>query len=520
LLERIIENWLNDSNERGYEIPFAQSLISSGYSVLHISSHGPYEQGKDIISIDPDGVPCAFQLKDEKITLNEWRKISGEVTDLIEIPIQHPSIDSSISHRSVLVTNKEITDPARATINSLNEGLKNRNFPPLELITGTQLLRQLIDTHGSYLPVGIEDFHLFLELVLTNGRDNLDKEKFVKFLESFVLSDINSEIEIKRMLSSLVLLIQYIFGSFEKEENHIQIVEGWTFFLNYLLYLVVNQDLSEEYWKDTFELIFEKINYQIALLKEEIFERDNFLEPGWDGGLFYRGRLGLIGGWISAYELVNLEIIEEYDIDENVVEFIEDQFDNMWFWGESSTPHFLAMSILLEKYGDESFSVNILTDMLNKLVLENNRYSGDGFPDPYLCLTDVLEIEYGVFPEEVDKSSFVGYSYHLDPIVKLFVLKCKKSILEAVWKGISYILHSMFVADTFEDFFLYRCKKGNHNEFFYEIPQSWSKLKQISKEKITSIPPILLEISHYIFYLLLIYPHRLNEDIIKILYSE
>ncbi len=63
MIERIIENWLINTNEKGYQIPFCQYLISKNYTIVHISTHGQMEQGKDIIAKDENETPYAFQLK-------------------------------------------------------------------------------------------------------------------------------------------------------------------------------------------------------------------------------------------------------------------------------------------------------------------------------------------------------------------------------------------------------------------------------------------------------------------------
>ena len=79
LIERIIENWLINSTERIFEVPFCQILGLEGYKVLHLSSHGVSEHGKDIIAFDNKNVPCAFQLKTGDITSSVWRKIFPEI---------------------------------------------------------------------------------------------------------------------------------------------------------------------------------------------------------------------------------------------------------------------------------------------------------------------------------------------------------------------------------------------------------------------------------------------------------
>ena len=55
--ERILENWLDSSNERTFEVPFCFMLLSQGYTVIHMTRHSSMEMGKDIIAIDPKEFP-------------------------------------------------------------------------------------------------------------------------------------------------------------------------------------------------------------------------------------------------------------------------------------------------------------------------------------------------------------------------------------------------------------------------------------------------------------------------------
>ncbi len=56
--------------------------MHQGHRVLHSSTHGPMEQGKDIIMIGLDGACHAYQTKTGDITLTELRAIAGEIQEL------------------------------------------------------------------------------------------------------------------------------------------------------------------------------------------------------------------------------------------------------------------------------------------------------------------------------------------------------------------------------------------------------------------------------------------------------
>src|SRR5580692_11119081 len=111
VIERAIENWLTRTNERNYQAAFCQVLMHQGHRVLYSSSHGPMEQGKDIITLGPDGTYNAYQTKTGNIGLSDWRGISGEIQDLVELPIDYPGVDKAQGHNAFLVTNGEMSDP-------------------------------------------------------------------------------------------------------------------------------------------------------------------------------------------------------------------------------------------------------------------------------------------------------------------------------------------------------------------------------------------------------------------------
>ena len=80
MLERVIENWLDKATERSFEKPYCYMLAAEGHTIIHLTRHSSMELGKDIITIAPDGTPCAFQLKTGNISLDKWRKEASSQT--------------------------------------------------------------------------------------------------------------------------------------------------------------------------------------------------------------------------------------------------------------------------------------------------------------------------------------------------------------------------------------------------------------------------------------------------------
>lgn len=168
-------------------------LQAEGYTVLHMSRHCAMEIGKDIIALDSEGTPCAFQLKcskGKKISLSQWRdEISSQVTDPLHCKIVHPSVDKSAPHRSFLVTNGEIDEEVCRAIDDLNRLWVDRGRPEikLETIVRGQMLEKAKKVGLSLWPSELTDIKTFLEIYLYDGRATLPKDKLAALFESTLM---------------------------------------------------------------------------------------------------------------------------------------------------------------------------------------------------------------------------------------------------------------------------------------------------------------------------------------------
>jgi hypothetical protein len=141
VIERVVENWLTSSNERQYQIPFCQLLAAEGETILHISTHGPMEQGKDVISRGRDGSIRAYQLKGGRLTQKDWRKYKSELDELVVYPVEHPSIRTRKLHHPFLVTNGSVADTVINSIRSANKAWSRTHANALRLIAGNVSVR-------------------------------------------------------------------------------------------------------------------------------------------------------------------------------------------------------------------------------------------------------------------------------------------------------------------------------------------------------------------------------------------
>jgi hypothetical protein len=516
LIERIIENWLTNTNERGYEIPFCQYLISKGHTILGISFHGPLEQGKDIIALDETGFPCAYQLKSGNITERVWREIKGEIDELVEIPIKHPKVNNTLKHRCIFVTNGNINDVVKTNITDRNVRYKEVG-QPLEIIAGQELLKMFLDVTGTFLPRQISDFRTFVEILLVEGTENLNKELFSTFLESILLTNGDSPTELRRKISSSVVLTQYVLSPYESRENHISTIEGWTILCSYILGLVEKYELENKNWFQSYNLVLEKINYHLDALKKEFFSRTDYTEI-WDCELFYKARITTVLGWLSASELYLKKSDSDYKIDARVCDSIREFYGTVtWFWGESATPLFIMMSKLLYDANEKELSNKIICDLIIEITNRNNFREKDGLPDPYYSSKQVINHFYGPPDAQLDLSSFSGSSYHLSTLVDILVRRNRRDLLNEIWKKCSYLINSEFKPNSLWEIVRWRSNEGKQIDNFYKNPQSWNELREKALEMDDNKNPKILQKLPFVYYFSVCYPHRLNRNTNKLL---
>jgi hypothetical protein len=136
----------------------------------------------------PDGTYNAYQTKTGNIGLGDWREISGEVQELVELPIDYPGVDKLRGHNAFLVTNGVISDPVRVLISDRNEDniRQQRRYAPLVVIEKPALLKLFLDAQRHFIPRDLPNVRSFLELYLTDGAALLPRARLFNVLDQTI----------------------------------------------------------------------------------------------------------------------------------------------------------------------------------------------------------------------------------------------------------------------------------------------------------------------------------------------
>ena len=348
MIERLIENWLVNANERGFEVPFCQLLMAEGHRVIHLNSHSPTEQGKDIISIDSRGRLCAFQLKGGNIDMSGWRReVKPEVEALIENIVEHPGVKSGFAI-PYLVTNGRLTEPVVSQVTNLNRSNRRRKLKPLNVLVGADLLARFVACHGRFLPREPKDFEAFLRLFLANGRDMLPKARFARFLESQLDPEqVTKKTDVVRALASTVVLAAYALSAYQRAENHFALFEGWVLVAAHIARLAEMKNSGAKSWEPSFDLALGAARLAMVNLRDEALSGRELVEGNvvMDGGPPYRARLTLLIGASAALGLSNRRSERRGDYVGKLNSLIGEHHRDMLLWGESAIPFFVSLAL-------------------------------------------------------------------------------------------------------------------------------------------------------------------------------
>ena len=498
-------------------------LSAEGHTIIHSTRHSATELGKDIITIDPDGRPCAFQLKTGNISLAKWQnEVSRQIDDLVVVKIPHSSVNSPNHHRSYLVTNGNIVEEVSIAIKGRNETWANQNqsYLNLKTIVRGELFTKAKELGTDLWPSELNDTKTLLEMFLENGQGILPKAKLASLFEStFRLDDEEkpSRAHCRRVIASAGLLCAIATSNFSNENNHVAEIEAWILYIAYVFALVERWELSDRAYKNEFEIATQSIYNSLANLCNEIKEREELIEGDiLADSYIYRVRMTWLLGLMSIYALWRRSKKESTsEIDDFLREFCKEKQHLLELWGEAAIPQFLAFLWYFRKINATMGPNVFLCHLISAICQRNGPNSRTFLANPYYEAEDILPHLLRVAEEPLEET-FTGNSYALEGLVHLFVRRNWKQTMKDLWPGVSKLASVSFKPKNPWDFYRWRDKKGKRWDVFPEHTQEWDELKELSFESEGAcIPPTIKNDPILLLLFLCVYPHRMNAEIMR-----
>ena len=527
MLEKIIENWLDKASERSFQQPFCYMLSADGHTIIHSTRHTAMEMGKDIITIAPDDIPCAFQLKSGNISLAKWRsEVNPQIDDLVCGQINHPSVDASEHHRSYLVTNGRIEEEVSRAIDDRNRAWASRGLSCycLHTIVYGELFKKAKRLGTDLWPSELTETKILLEMFLESGQGILPKAKLASLFEStFRLDDEEkpSRAHCRRVIASAGLLCAIATSNFSNENNYVAEIEAWVLYISYVFALVERWELSDRTYKNEFEIVTQSIYSSLANLCDEVKERDNLVEGDpFADSYVYRVRVTWLLGLMSIYALWRCKDETEKDeTDDFLRKFCQEKQHLLELWGEAAIPQFLAFFWYFRKINATMAPTVSLYCLISTICQRNGPNSRTFLANPYYEAEDILPHLFapilGSSEDPLDET-FTGSSYALEGLVHLFVRRNWKQTMKDLWPGVSKLASVSFKPKNSWDFYRWRNKDGKRWDVYPEPIQKWEELKALSFESEGAcLPPTIKNDPILLLLFLCVYPHRMNAEIMR-----
>ena len=523
MIERLIENWLDSASERSYQACFCQMLVGQGHTVVHSTRHSPIEFGKDVISIAPDGVPCAFQLKGNpgsRLSQSEMRDILPQLIQMATQAIVFPGIPV-VPHRSYLVTNGFVEEEAARIVDDTNLNFRRQKLKcKILIIDRGDLLSQSQKLGARLWPSELSEFNALLQLLLCDGKDlypvHILHRLLVKILflareKHAVTSD-----EMRRRVTSAALITGISLQNFHREQNHYALITAWTMFFAYAAGCCERYRLpNDKRITATLNLAEDEIYGSLWALCREAQSRTHLVEgdPLTDM-IAYRWRYTTLVGLSAILWLWIRErrLSPDPESVRGLEHFLAGPHTFLDMWSEGAIPLLLALDFYDGETKASRQYEQEITGLLGILVARNGKKGIAPIPNPYVGITEASEKLLdliGGMPKSQRMESFRGSSFYARSLFSLLVRTNMKELCKDLWPAFSHLGHKEFVPDQKWQFSLYKSESGEEVTKQFPRRQTWETIVEEARDvSCRGVPSKLKGRPHILFLFVSLFPYR------------
>jgi hypothetical protein len=509
-------------------------LAADGHLVVHSTRHAAIEFGKDIITIDRDGVPCAFQLKGNpgrRLTLQQLREIRPQLLELATHPIIHPGV-ARTTHRCYLVTNGQTDEEVHRSLEETNQELERLGFGSnrITLWSRGHLLEMATRLGASLWPSEIEDLNVLLEILVHRGDDLFPIPKLdtllqrILFLSGAESTRIRTR-ELKRHITSAAVLVGVALRNFSLRENHYATVTAWTLFITYSIAACTKHRISyKNVAQAAVHIAKDTVFDSLAALCDEVEQNRKLLMPsGFEIAPIYIGRATLVYALMAAYWIWSSE--REWP-DEKHKEFLSmwlpRDFNQSYLWGEGAVPQFLVHYWYFSKVDATARSEIQLGNLLQALVQFNLHQPQQNFPGPYFTFEDFIRHLLAGFlasgEDPLRDETARSFSFMAEGLMHLFVRTNLKQAAKSIWPDFTKLGLKHFEPEEAWHYCLYRTNEGNEVMVQSPATKLWDELVTEAREcRVRKVPKPLLEEKFILLLFVMVFPYRATPEVLRYL---
>jgi hypothetical protein len=533
VLNRLLENWLDSASEKTYQPVLCQILSAKKHTVLHTTRHSAIEFGKDIITTDPEGVPCGFQLKGNpgsRLTLQQFRDIQGQLVQLVTQPIEIPG-QRIKAHNTYLVTNGQIEEEVYVALNQLNRGFEAQNTigRPIQVISRGQLLQWAQELGSDLWPFELHNIGPLFHLLSINGREIYPINLLHNLLTPMLFLTNNHKQPganiLNRMIYSAAILTAVSLNQFALEKNHYAIISAWVLYSAYVIGACDRFNYSfRNNAKKAIDITVMSIFITLSNLCEEIRNRDEMIEGmAFVDNFVLKWRFTLVVGLMALYFIwcENEEWPKE-EQREFLLKFLPKEFKDLLLWGEGVIPQLLILIWYLRANDATIRPDHLLANLLWNVVSMNTLNKLQPLASPYYCYDDILEYNLrgflGLKEDPFKGESFKNSSFFAEGLLHLLVRTNLKQTCKNIWPNYSKLFLKQFVPSKRWKYCLIKDDEGEEISIQPPLTKEWGDLIEEARNiSCPEIPENMAKNKFLLMLFIIIFPYRALPSAIRYL---
>lgn len=490
MIEKLLENWLDNSTERSYQSVFVQMLSAQGYRVVHSTRHASLEYGKDILAIDQNKNGCIFQLKShpgKKLGLSQFRdEIQLQLVQLMTQAVVFPGFPAP-PYKAYLVSNGYFEEEVQRAIDDLN---KMPSYPTkVSLLSRGNLLDWCKDFGSSLWPSELTDSRSLLELFLSDPRDILPAIKLSQLIGKVLALEsadtkLQSEAAFFRAITSSALLTGIATAAFAEVENHFAVICAWTLFAVSVIATAEKHAYKiEGATKETLQLAEGAITDALSQLWNEVLDRKHLIEgEALSDSEIYGWRYTTLLGLLSCLAILDEGVC---CLTENVRaklnEWLIQRHSNIDLWGEGAVACLVPWLIWLRKH-DASIRPDLeIAGLVRGVIARNQSKSKSQLASPYYSYAEIVRFNLRLLKageiSAVGQDTFAGSSFTAEPLFHLLVRTNLKQTCKMLWPDFTRIAQLVCMPDNSWEYCRLNITIGAQETKVYPHTYKWSDLK-------------------------------------------
>jgi hypothetical protein len=189
LIENVVEDFLDSVAEREFDPAFLALLRGHSFRDIHFL-HGQFEFGKDFIAKQDggDSIQFAFQSKAGDLNLGDWRALRSQLDETRRNALAHPSFDSSLPRRAVVVLTGRLVGGAALEAQEYGRYLVDEAETSFEVWDREKLVELLVAMPEAAL-AGAPAEAQFLSVLGSVGTGKADQKNLEEYSRSWIAGE-------------------------------------------------------------------------------------------------------------------------------------------------------------------------------------------------------------------------------------------------------------------------------------------------------------------------------------------